>query len=93
MKEGYSMEGRVIVDPEIVCGKPVIKGTRIPVYLILDLLAAGYTINKIIDSYPQLEKEDIIAALNYASKFMRYEEDVIPFKAVQCLPIRKERFP
>lgn len=77
------MEDRIIVDPEIMCGKPVIKGTRIPVYLILDLLAAGYTINKIIDSYPQLEKEDVIAALNYASKFMRYEEDVIQFKAVQ----------
>lgn len=77
------MEDRIIVDPEILCGKPVIKGTRIPVYLILDLLAAGYTINKIIDSYPQLEKEDVIAALNYASKFMRYEEDVIQFKAVQ----------
>jgi uncharacterized protein (DUF433 family) len=77
------LENRILVDPEIMCGKPVIKGTRIPVYLILELLAAGYTIDKILETYPQLEKADIISALNYASRFMKYEENVIPFKAVQ----------
>ncbi|WP_422449151.1 DUF433 domain-containing protein [Thermoanaerobacterium sp. DL9XJH110] len=77
------MEDRIIIDPEVMCGKPVIKGTRIPVYLILDLLAAGYTTEKIIESYPQLKKADIVCALKYAAKFMKYEEDVFTFKAVQ----------
>lgn len=61
-----------------MCGKPVIKGTRIPVYLILNLLAAGYTFERIIKAYPQLNKKDIKAALNYAQALTRYEQEVIP---------------
>ena len=59
---------RIVVDPEILVGKPVIKGTRIPVYLIIEFLANGLTQEEILDQYPTLKKEDIKAALLYASK-------------------------
>jgi uncharacterized protein (DUF433 family) len=72
------MEKRIIVNPKIMCGKPVIKGTRIPVYLILNLLAAGYTFERIVEAYPQLTKKDIKAALEYVQFITRYEEEIIP---------------
>ncbi|MBZ1345501.1 MAG: DUF433 domain-containing protein [Candidatus Nealsonbacteria bacterium] len=59
------MNQRIVVNPKIMAGKPIIKGTRIPVYLILNLLAAGYNFERIIKAYPQLVKEDIKAALEY----------------------------
>jgi uncharacterized protein (DUF433 family) len=59
---------RIVVDPEILVGKPVIKGTRIPVYLIIEFLANGLTQEEILYQYPTLKKEDIKAALLYASK-------------------------
>ena len=68
------MKERIIVDPKILVGKPIIKGTRIPVYLILNLLAHEKKIRDIIEEYPELEKEDIIAAINYAANNMKYEE-------------------
>lgn len=68
------MEERIIVDPNILVGKPVVRGTRIPVYLILNLLANGKSINDIIEDYPELTTEDIIAAIKYAASHMRYEE-------------------
>lgn len=54
-----------------MCGKPVIKGTRIPVYLVLNLIAAGYDFGRIIKAYPELTKSDIKAALEYAQSAMR----------------------
>lgn len=68
------MSSRIEVNPEILLGKPVIAGTRIPVYLILNLLASGYTVERIIEAYPGLTQEDIAAALSYAAQRMRYEE-------------------
>ncbi len=65
---------RIVIDPEIMLGKAVIKGTRIPVYLILDLLAAGRSFSQIIDDYPELTEEDIKAAIEYASYVTKYEE-------------------
>jgi uncharacterized protein (DUF433 family) len=59
---------RIIVDPQVLMGKPIIKGTRIAVEFILDLLASGWTVKDILKNYPQLKKEDIIAALKYAAK-------------------------
>lgn len=68
------MNSRIEVNPNILLGKPVIAGTRIPVYLILNLLAAGYDYDRIIQAYPGLDREDIEAALSYAGQRMRFEE-------------------
>jgi len=57
---------RIVVDPEVLSGKPVIKGTRIPVYLIIELLANGITEKEVLRQYPTLKMEDIKAALLYA---------------------------
>ena len=68
---------RIIIDPEVLSGKPVIKGTRIPIYLIIELLANGMTEKKILLQYPTLKKEDIKAALVYASKCLENEETIV----------------
>jgi uncharacterized protein (DUF433 family) len=59
---------RITIDPEVMVGKPVIKGTRITVQLIVQLLANGVTEAEILNDYPDLNKEDIKAALLYASE-------------------------
>lgn len=65
-------QNRIIVDPEIMVGKPIIKGTRITVELILCLLARGMTIKEILKNYPRLEKEDILACLKYARNVLAH---------------------
>lgn len=67
------MADRIAIDPNVLGGKPVIRGTRIPVHLILDLLATGNTRGAILREYPQLEPEDIAAALRYASSLLEGE--------------------
>ena len=67
---------RIVIDPDVMVGKPVIKGTRIPVYLIVEFVANGMTKEEIIKEYPQLRKEDIKAALLYASKCLEREVTV-----------------
>lgn len=64
---------RIIIDPNILVGKPVIKGTRIPIYLIIELIANGMTTKQILKEYPELKEEDIKAALLYASKLLERE--------------------
>lgn len=66
-----SWKDRISVNPNICHGKACIKGTRIMVSVILDNLAAGETRDRILASYPTLEKEDIEAALRYASEMTR----------------------
>ena len=57
---------RITIDPEICHGKPCIRGMRWPVEVILDLLGSEMTMEEILEDHPELEKEDIIASLNYA---------------------------
>ena len=64
---------RIIVDPKILVGKPVIKGTRIAVELVIDLLARGYTQDQIIAQYDHITTADIQACLAYASETLRSE--------------------
>ena len=64
---------RISSDPDILHGKPCIKGTRIPVYLIVSLIAEGESIESIIKDYPSLTSEDIKAATHYAAKLSEYE--------------------
>jgi len=68
---------RIIVDPKVLVGKPIIKGTRIAVEFILELLANGWTVEDILRNYPQLKREDILAALKYATEVLK-EERVYP---------------
>ncbi len=72
---------RIISDPEILGGKPVIKGTRIPVYQILKLLAAGYTINRVVEDYPDITADDVKAAIDYAEGILEFQE-IRPMKMV-----------
>ena len=68
------MAERIEVNPKILAGQPVIKGTRIPVYLILELLGAGYDFKRIMEAYPTLKEEDIKAAVEYATKIVKNQE-------------------
>ena len=68
---------RITVNPEILAGKPIIKGTRISVEHILDLLANGWTIEAILENYPHLKRKDITAVLKYATEILK-EERVYP---------------
>ena len=63
----YKITERIVSDPGICNGKPCVKGTRIPVHIILDLLAAGENLDGIKRAYPNITDEDIRACLNYAS--------------------------
>ena len=59
---------RITIDPEICHGKPTIRGLRYPVGMMLELMASGMTIMEILDDYKDLEKEDILACVEYAAK-------------------------
>ena len=59
---------RIEVNPAICSGKPVIRGTRIMVRNILGMVAGGYTVDRIVSSYPELDRDDVIAAVEYAAK-------------------------
>ena len=69
------MKTRIVRNPKIRGGKPVIAGTRIPVTLILNLLAHGQTMKEIIDDYPDLIEEDIKAAVQYAEHVVEKEKN------------------
>ena len=65
---------RITADAKVMLGKPVIKGTRITVALILQKLSEGITIEELLDSYPQLGREDILAVLSYCAAVISQEE-------------------
>jgi uncharacterized protein (DUF433 family) len=70
-----NLESRISINRNTCFGKPCIKNTRIPIYLILELLEAGYTTKQIIkDCYPQLKIKDIHAAIHYAAQIVKNEE-------------------
>jgi uncharacterized protein (DUF433 family) len=64
---------RIVIDAKVLVGKPVIKGTRISVELVIDLLARGYTKERIIEQYDHITLEDIQACLAYASEVLKSE--------------------
>ena len=68
---------RIEVNPKVMVGKPVIKGTRIPVDAILRRIADGRTIEQILKDYPYITKGDVKAAVEYAEHIVR-GEDIIP---------------
>lgn len=64
---------RITVDPEVAFGKPVIQGTRVPVALVVGKLAGGMTVEQVTAEY-DLEREDILAALSYATRLLNEEQ-------------------
>ena len=70
------MHERITIDPTVCHGQACIKGTRIPVHQIIGMLANGDTIEELLNEYPSLERDDILACLNYAAWLA--EEQVTP---------------
>jgi uncharacterized protein (DUF433 family) len=68
---------RIEINPEVMLGKPVIRGTRIPVELLIRKLSEGATDGDLLDAYPRLTREDIKAALAYAADALEHEMIVI----------------
>ena len=68
-----NIDNHIITDPEILGGKPIIRGTRISVEFILELFASGAAKEEILRNYPHINEKDIYAALRYASKFLKNE--------------------
>lgn len=64
---------RIVIDPNVLCGKPIIKGTRLAVEFIVDLLAQGWIEADILKNYPGIAREDILACLAYASEILHAE--------------------
>ena len=78
-------EERIELNPKILVGKPVVKGTRLSVEFVLDRLADGWTVEYLVDQYPHLTKEDVLACLRYASKCLALEM-AYPIKAGVATP-------
>ena len=74
-----SWRDRISIEPGILVGKPAVKGTRIAVEMVIDLLAAGWTHEQVLESYPSLTKEDILACLAYAGELL-HSERVFPLQ-------------
>ena len=68
---------RIEVNPKVMMGKPVIRGTRIPVELILRKISEGATEEELLDAYPKLTRQDIRAAVGYAADVLAHEETII----------------
>ena len=76
----HAEENRVTLNPKVMAGKPVIRGTRITVELIVRMLAQGIPEADILQEYPRLQSEDVRAALGYAARVLA-DEDVFPINA------------
>ena len=73
---------RIAINPNVCFGKPCIKGTRIWVSLILDMLADGMTVEAVLDEYPQLKREDVLAAMAYGAEMSRERYVDLPMEAL-----------
>ena len=69
------MNDRIVSNPKVLGGKPCVKGTRIAVYMVLELVEAGFSFNEIrAQFYPQLSEDDIKACISYARQIVQNEE-------------------
>ena len=71
------MSERITINPDICNGKPVVKGTRITVQTVLEFLAAGDSIEDVLEEYPALTREDVQACLDHASRLMANRYSVV----------------
>ena len=72
-----TIRDRIEIDPKVMMGKPVIRGTRITVELVLRKLSEGASERELLDAYPRLTREDIKAAIRYAADTVANEETII----------------
>lgn len=79
----------IVVDSEILAGKPVIRGTRLAVEFILNLLASGQSETDILSNYPGLTREDILACLSYAT-YLAHQYKAFPVPGVDAPTRRRE---
>jgi len=63
---------RITSNPDVMLGKPVIRGTRIPVYILVEMIGAGETPEDLVDAYPELTLEDIDAAIAFDAEMQRH---------------------
>lgn len=68
---------RIVANPKVMLGKPIIKGTRITVELILKKIAGGYSFDEILEMYTHLCKEDILACVSYAASVLEGEDTLL----------------
>lgn len=73
-------QDRIVLDPAILAGKPIVKGTRLAVEFIIDLMAQGWSEADVLDNYPGLTHDDVQACLAYASSVL-HSEKVYPLEA------------
>jgi uncharacterized protein (DUF433 family) len=78
--QGVEWSERITIDPDVLAGKPVVRGTRLAVEFILGLLAAGQSDADVVNNYPGLTREDILACLAYAS-YLAHEYKAYPIPA------------
>ncbi len=74
-----SWQDHIETNPEVLTGKPVVRGTRIPVELVIDLLGQGWEIDALLEQYPAFQHADVRACLQYASERLKSER-VYPFE-------------
>ena len=71
-------QDHILLDPDVLAGKPIVRGTRIAAEFVLDLLAQGWPCRRVLANYPQLSREDIQAVFAYARDCLKLEK-VYPF--------------
>jgi uncharacterized protein (DUF433 family) len=79
MRKITTFNKNITINPKVRFGKPCIRGTRIAVEDILNLIKAGYTFDEILEQYPNLKKEDIIAALDFTTSLILGREEIYSF--------------
>jgi uncharacterized protein (DUF433 family) len=72
---------RITSNPQVLLGKPVVRGTRISVELILGWLAQGWSVDDVLEAYPYITREDVLAALAFAAEMLRDDEYIAAYKA------------
>lgn len=72
---------RITVNPDILVGKPIVRGTRISVELLMDRLSDGWSIEQILEAYPHLTREDVLAAIAFVTEVFREEHYIAIQKA------------
>lgn len=81
MSEQIDWHGRIVSDPDVLGGKPCVKGTRISVELILGWLAADWSFEQLLEAYPHISREDVLAALAFSAEMLRDEKYLAAHKA------------